>query len=475
LKPPQTLIFAAVCILLILATACGNDEPKTQPISGKVIDAYDKSPVANVIVKLIENGPSATTNDDGSFSFSEVALSTGFFEEIDEDGISGVAVFLNRNGYRPRELNVAYGVHEEIKLTRDSVPAYVYYKPVQLNDGLLTSAMADIGMDRQVIQNLMDRMYNFEYQEIHSLLVYKDDRLVMEEYFYGNNDTINFENNITVDRNPAPIQWTRTEPHYIASVNKGLTATLVGIALDQNDLDTDTKIADYLPKYADYFNDSDKAWIDFENCLNMTSGLKWDEWGSNDLALLWQSDDFADFALSRPSLGPAFEWRYNSALPNILLKAVSQMVGAPVRTWAHDNFYSKLGIHDYKWQSQPDGFPEGAARMYLRPRDMLKIGITYLNDGQWKGEQVVPEEWVRSCFSVKEVTESGDYSYHFWLRSLDGVNYVSLDGDGGNYINIFPDQNMVIVVTQGNYLKWPFYVTQVDNIMKDYIFKSLPQ
>lgn len=474
LKHLQTLILITTGFLLMLATACGKDEPKTQPISGKIIDAYDKSPVANVTVKLLENGPSTLTDADGGFSFSDVELSLDDYEIIDENGNTNVAIFLNRTGYRPKEVNVSFHSNEEIKFTRDSVPAYVYYKPVQLNDGIFTSDMGDIGMDRQIIQNLMDRMYNFKYQEIHSLLVFKDDRLIMEEYFYGNNDTIDFEHNVVVDKNPEPIQWTRNEPHYIASVNKGLTSTLVGIALDQNNLGTDTKISEYLPAYADYFNDPDKAWIDFEHCLNMTSGLKWDEWSSNDLALLWQSDDFADFALSRPSLGPAFEWRYNSALPNILLKALDQMVDGPIRTWAHDNFYAKLGIQDYKWQSQPDGFPEGAARMYLRPRDMLKIGITYLNDGVWNGEQVVPKEWVRECFSVKEVTSSGDYSYHFWLRSLDGVNYLSLDGDGGNFINIFPDQNMVIVVTQGNYLKWPFYVNQVNNIMKDYIFKALP-
>ena len=41
-----------------------------------------------------------------------------------------------------------------------------------------------------------------------------------------------------------------------------------------------------------------------------------------------------------------------------------------------------------------DGYPEGGARMYMRPRDMLKVGITYLQDGVWNGEQVIPTNWV---------------------------------------------------------------------------------
>jgi hypothetical protein len=61
----------------------------------------------------------------------------------------------------------------------------------------------------------------------------------------------------------------------------------------------------------------------------------------------------------------------------------------------------------------------------------------------------------------------------FGLRTLDGVTYLSADGDGGNFINIFPDQDMVVVFTQGLYLKWPTYVNQADDMMKNYIFPVL--
>ncbi|MFT4740825.1 MAG: CubicO group peptidase (beta-lactamase class C family), partial [Marivirga sp.] len=186
-------------------------------------------------------------------------------------------------------------------------------------------------------------------------------------------------------------------------------------------------------------------------------------------------DNFTDFVLSREGFGPGYEWRYNSALPNLLLKCIDNMNGGNVREWAHENFYSKLGIEDYKWQSQPDGYPEGAARMYLRPRDMLKIGITYLNNGVWQDEQVIPESWVNECFKQKKSTSAGDYSYYFWLRTIGGVSYLSADGDGGNYINIFPEQNMVIVITQGNYSKWPFYVNQVNDLMGKYIIPAIQE
>jgi CubicO group peptidase (beta-lactamase class C family) len=219
------------------------------------------------------------------------------------------------------------------------------------------------------------------------------------------------------------------------------------------------------PYYSEFFKDPNKAKITIEDVLTMQMGFDWDEWGSNDLALLWQSYDFAKFVLSRSNNGPNKAWAYNSADPNLLLKGLQNRVQQPLHAWANQHFYSKLGITDYEWQSQPDGAPEGSARMFMRPRDMLKVGITYLNKGKWRSEQVIPAKWVEAVSTVQATSDAGDYSYLFWLRKLNGIRYISADGDGGQYISIFPEQNMVIVMTGGNYLEWPVYSKQAEGIM----------
>ncbi len=463
----RTLFF--ICLSLLF-WSCKEDFPQPM-ISGTLHDTYTKEPIVNARITVLENGPETTTDNDGYFAFETSQLMDT--EKVDIDGITNGAISIHHNDYRPIELNIPIAKKTEIKLVSKGLPVYGYHEPVQLNDGLETANVSDVSMDRQVIQNMMDEIAQDGYKELHSLLIYKDGKLVLEDYFFGNNDTINFEEGVIVDSRPEPIQWTRNTPHYVASVNKALTSTLVGIALDQNNLSTATNIASYLPAYSQHFDSEPAANIDFESCLTMTAGFQWDEWGSNDLALLWKSDDFAEYVLSRNNMGIDSEWRYNSALPNLLLKALDNMVAGDVRSWAHDNFYEKLGITNYNWQSQPDGYPEGAARMYITPRDMLKVGITYLQNGQWQGEQVIPAKWVEECLNVKKSTDSGDYSYYFWMRELKGVKYLSADGDGGNYINIFPEQNMVVVFTQGLYLKWPSYVVQADKMMGNYILPSL--
>jgi CubicO group peptidase (beta-lactamase class C family) len=352
-----------------------------------------------------------------------------------------------------------------------------YSAPPQFNDGIKGGNLAVASLDAAPIQSLLKRSRKPEneggFRELHSLLVYKDGFLVLEEYFAGNNDFIHFENGVLRDSGRERVQWSRDDKHYVASVNKSLTATVAGIALDRFQVLLNQPIASLLPVKSELFNTEKKASVTLQHVLTMQLGFEWNEWESNDLALMWKSGDFTGFLLSRDNDGPGFTWRYNSAAPNMLLRALENLVHEPIRIWADREFYARLGITDYRWESQPDGYPEGSARMYLRPRDMLKIGICYLDGGVWNGKQIIPGQWVDAVSRVQARSDAGDYSYYFWLRNLKGFHYISAEGDGGQYINIFPDQDMVIVMTQGNYLEWPFYADQADDIMANYIFSAM--
>jgi CubicO group peptidase (beta-lactamase class C family) len=446
----------------------------TQTITGVVRAAADPAgqPITNATVTLIQsNGEAtaieATTNPQGRF-----VLRINKHTEIDSEYL---AVSVRAENFRPREVNVSTTQNNSILLSLEHT--FTYFEPVRLDDGIQTGHLNDSNLDADLINQLMFitvQPGTRSYRELHSLLIYKDGCLVVEEYYRGNNDYIDFEGGIRRKTgDPSQIRWGRTDKHYIASVNKALTATVTGIAVEQFGLSPETPISDLLPEKADYFTDANKAAVTLHDMLTMQLGFVWDEWGRSDLALLWKSDDFTEFLLRRNNRGPQSAWVYNSASPNMLLRGLDNLVPGSIRDWADENFYSKLGITDYDWQSQPDGLPEGAARMHMRPRDMLKVGVTYLNKGVWGDEQVIPEEWVEEVSKVQVKGFAGDYSYFFWMRRLKGVNYISADGDGGQYINIFPDQNMVIVMTQGNYLAWPLYVNQANHMMGNYILPAV--
>jgi CubicO group peptidase (beta-lactamase class C family) len=337
---------------------------------------------------------------------------------------------------------------------------------------------ADKGLNETILQQLLLQIQNKSrpgYQQVHSLLLYKAGALVVEHYQPGNNDFIDFEQGVKVVKGLQDFVWTAEKPHYVASVTKAVTATLTGIALQQTALKLDSNLGQLLPQHPVVQSDPLKASLNLHQILSMQAGFVWDEWTGDDLVQLWQQQNFVDALLRKPNTGPGKSWAYNSALPNLVLQLLQLQLKQPLQSWAQQQLFRKLGFGNYRWETQPDGVPEGSARLWLRPRDMLKLGVLYLQQGQWQGEQLLPVGWVRQMTSRQASSPSGDYGYYFWLRQQDGVSYYTAEGDGGQYIAVFPDLDMVLVLTQGNYLQWPLYKAQADRIIRQVLLSTQHQ
>jgi hypothetical protein len=384
------------------------------------------------------------------------------------------AVTCEHTAYKTREVNLLDSGTNEIRLVPASSTAYYYFPPVQLDDGIQTGSLNEAGMSLSTMSTLGAKLLTKNgYREVHSVLVYKNARLVFEEYLYGNNDTINFENNVTRVSN-GMLQWSRTRKHYIASATKAITSTVVGIALDKSGVTVDEKISKYLTAYSSMFT-GQKANLTFKHCLTMTSGFDWNEWGGPDLTAMWKSADFTQFVLNHAiRSAPGTEWVYISGLPNVMQRVVQTMVADSGAKFIRENLMAPLGINDYKWETQPGGaLPEGAARLFMRPRDMLKWGITCCTGGKWQGKQVIPAAWLSACTQVQA---NGNYSYYFWIKNYTyggkNVSQFSAEGDGGNYVCMFPSLNMVVVVTGGLYLESPTYDNQIKDILTNFILPA---
>jgi CubicO group peptidase (beta-lactamase class C family) len=105
---------------------------------------------------------------------------------------------------------------------------------------------------------------------------------------------------------------------------------------------------------------------------------------------------------------------------------------------------------------------------------MAKIGLLILNHGSWRGTQVVPRDFMIAATSPQVSTAPAAehrYGYLTWIRELaiDGeepVQYIAVEGDGGNYISIFPDRDLVVVTTAGNYGEYPVYEAQGQRLLR---------
>jgi CubicO group peptidase (beta-lactamase class C family) len=132
--------------------------------------------------------------------------------------------------------------------------------------------------------------------------------------------------------------------------------------------------------------------------------------------------------------------------------------------------FTPLGISQFQWPYMRPDLIAAHGDLKLRPRDMAKVGQTVLDGGTWDGAPVLAADWVKR--SVQEAL-AGDYGYLWWgdyFRNRMGP-YASFSarGWGGQRIHVFPELELVVVFTGGNYESWE----PVDAIMENHILSAV--
>jgi hypothetical protein len=222
-------------------------------------------------------------------------------------------------------------------------------------------------------------------------------------------------------------------------VTKSVTATLVGVAIQQGYLQgVDQHISDILPV------PDDKAEITLEDLLTMRSGIAC----VDELTLLQmaQTADWSQFVLSLPvEAEPETKWNYCSSTVHLLAAIVQAATGQNVFDFAMQNLFEPLGIQNVGWPRDPQGVVHGWGDLRLTPLDMAKIGYLYLNNGMWDGHQLLPDGWVNDATrNIRAGGEQG-YGYLWWLFD----SYYAAQGRGGQFILVIPDDELIVVLTGG--------------------------
>jgi CubicO group peptidase (beta-lactamase class C family) len=141
---------------------------------------------------------------------------------------------------------------------------------------------------------------------------------------------------------------------------------------------------------------------------------------------------------------PGTHFEYCNGASFLLSAIVQETTGMNARAFAHVHLFAPLGIGmtDVEWPSNAQGITIGYSELYLTPRDMAKIGLLYLNGGQWAGEQIVPADWVEASTRKHiSATLQDGYGYQWWVA--DSGYYMAL-GYSGQYIVVVPEKNMVV-------------------------------
>lgn len=358
---------------------------------------------------------------------------------------------------------------------------YSYRVPPNAYDGWITTSLSDVGLKKDNISQMMDDIDELPYHQLNGILILKNSKLVFEEYFGGTR--FNFDD---VYAEGDSILYTLNTEHYLASVSKSVTSLLVGIAIDEGLINsTDDYISEYFqPVYPNIFVEG-KEKIKLQHLLTMSSGLPWDESSpynssQNDVRKLFNASDPISFVLSRPlEAEPGTFFKYNSGGTNVAADMIRLAFGSTVRTFARLKLFEPLGIKQYRWEVISGVYLFASGGLFLKPRDLAKIGQLMLNKGKWNGNQIVSEAWVNSSVENRINPEwegfANGYGYQWWLDdyNVSGKAYhcYFAAGWGEQMMYIFPSENMIVIFLGQYYTDTPSIPT--NQLLTDYILKAL--
>ena len=321
------------------------------------------------------------------------------------------------------------------------------------------------GLDPSRFNLLKTRILDGTFKKINSIIVVKDGRILVEEYFNGKD---------------------RGTLHEIRSATKSIGSMLMGIAVGRGTpAGMHERLYEFFPDYAPFENwEERKTRITLQHVLDATTGFD-----SNDMTSeaksrgheshVLASTDLVRFMLDLPMVAePGERWSYSTGTGHLIGPVIAQASGLSIQEFARRHLFEPLGITEYQWKVD-QGWAHTGGGFRMRAIDMAKLGQLYLQNGRWGDQQVVPADWVRASAQRRiKVTEDIDHGYQWWKSSflLDGqrLDTYFAAGNGGSHIFVFPDRNLVVAIT-GTAFGEIYDIPQIRMMMNKYVLPAIVQ
>lgn len=237
-------------------------------------------------------------------------------------------------------------------------------------------------------------------------------------------------------------------PHHVFSLSKSFTSTAIGLAVEEGLLSVEDLVISFFPdkpvKHQPYLQE-----LQVKHLLTMTVGH-----ARNAMEAIGAEEDWVTCILNEPIVHePGTFFVYNNGASYLLSAILQQQTGQSLHDYLQTRLYQPLGIEGATWSACPRGFSKGAMGLSIKTEDIAKFGQLYLQRGNWRGRQLIPESWVNEATSYQVSTGNRDkpdsilgYGYQFWRSRHDSYRGA---GAYGQYCLVLPEQDAVIAITAG--------------------------
>jgi CubicO group peptidase (beta-lactamase class C family) len=327
-----------------------------------------------------------------------------------------------------------------VSLTINAQNTYTYKQPKKLNDGWETNNLKAHNVDSTLLYKMFNQL-NTQKHKLHSILLIKNDEIILEEYF----DT-----------------YALDTQHDLRSTTKSIRSILLGIAIDKGFINSiDDPISKYLKDLVPEKNrDERKDKITIKHLLTMSPGWDCNDWDATSKGQedrVYKKKDWLQYTLDLPMINdPGKVSNYCSMGAMLVAEIISRASEMSIDTFAEQFLFKPLGIDNISWGHTSDkNVIASGKRLYMTPRDMAKIGKLILNNGKWNDTQVVSKTWIEEATTPKTKITGIDYGYLWWnfpFKFKEKFTIAKLaTGNGGQYIMVLPELEMVAVFTGGAY------------------------
>jgi CubicO group peptidase (beta-lactamase class C family) len=331
--------------------------------------------------------------------------------------------------------------------------------PQSLSDGWEVSSLDKEGFNIRKFIEIENLINNDKYKDLQSISVFRNNKIVYDKHINGSTYS------------------TITD---IRSATKSFISALIGIAIDKGSIKS--VVEKILPYFSDYYPiknlDENKRNIKIRDLLTMTAGFDSEDEVRNSKGnednLDALSSDWVRFSIDIPMLNaPGEKWAYSSMNTFLLGYILEKATGEKLEEFAKNNLFAPLGINNIQWRKTPQKRVVAQGNFKISSRDMGKFGQLILDNGVYKGKQIISMKWIsqstKGIFPV-HWNNYDTYGYQWYNHTLningELISYVLASGNGGNKIYIIPKYDIVVTVISTAYGKGRGHIRSLDILKK---------
>ena len=334
---------------------------------------------------------------------------------------------------------------------------YSYAPPVAMQDGWPVATLEEVGISRDSIEKFIQMiidvpMDSIGASQVHSVLIARHGKLVLEEYFHG---------------------YHRNMPHDTRSAAKSWVSFLIGAAMQAGiPVSLNTPVYETMMGRRSGEIDPRKTAMKLEHLLTMTAGYDCDDDDSsaplNEDAMWEQTDqpDWYRFTLDAPmKTNPGEKIVYCSAVANLAGGVLSKVSGEPLPELFQRLVARPLQMGTYHLLLTPNGDAYGGGGHQFLPRDFMKLAQVMVSGGKWAGKQIFSKEWSeKSGAPLRDLNKYQQYGFLWnaceYPYKDKKVGAFFAAGNGGQIFMGIPELDLVIAFTGGSYADSALFIPQ---------------